>query len=96
MYGGGKQPLDLKIQKHPEKEIIENIRNRFKLKNKNEAIKDRIFRDIMNVFELVEEDYNKPVRVSNFWNKNHVKYETNDDKNKTLLIKNILMKLNHN
>ena len=31
-----------------------------------------------------EEDYYKPVRLSNLWKNNKVKYESNDDKNKNL------------
>ena len=34
-----------------EDKIINNIRNPFKLKKENEAIKDRIIRDIRNLFE---------------------------------------------
>ena len=36
-----------------------------KLKKENETIKDRTIRDVKQFFEL-EEDYYKPVRLSNF------------------------------
>ena len=42
-------------------------------------------RDIKNVFEHEkEESYYKPVRVTNFWSKNYIEYESNSDGNKTL------------
>ena len=44
---------------------INSIKNVFKLKKENEAIKDRILRDIRNLFEKEKEDF-KSVRVSNF------------------------------
>ena len=36
-----------------------------KLKKENETIKDRTIRDVKQFFEL-EEDYYKPIRLSNF------------------------------
>ena len=44
-----------------------------------------ILRNIRNVFEHEEENYYKPVRVSIFWSNNYIKYESNDDRYKTLL-----------
>ena len=45
-----------------------------------------MLRDIKNLFEheKEEENYYKPVRVSNFWSNNYIKYESNGDENKTL------------
>ena len=37
------------------------MRNLFILKKENEAIIDRVFRDIRNLFEHEEQDYYKPV-----------------------------------
>ena len=51
VYGSVKKPKKLKIQQH-----IKNMRNLFRLKKENEAIKDRIIRDIKKLFEQ-EEDY---------------------------------------
>ena len=49
------------------------------------AIKDRILRDIEDVFEHEEEeDYYKPVRGSNFCSNNYIKHESNSDRNKSL------------
>ena len=48
------------------------------------AIKDRILRDIKNIFEHEEESYYQPVRVNNFWSNNYIEYETNRERNKTL------------
>ena len=49
-----------------EKNIIKYISNLFRLVKKTKAIKGRILRDIKNLFEYEEEEnYYKPVRVSN-------------------------------
>ena len=74
LQGGGK--------KQSEENIIKGIRNLYKVKIENEAIKDRIIRDIRTLFEQQEEEYYKPKRVSNFWNNNYIEYESNGDKNK--------------
>ena len=34
----------------------------------------------------MEENYYKLVRVSNYWGNNHIKYENNCDRNKTLSV----------
>ena len=52
-----------------------------KSKKENEAIKDRILRDINTLFEK-EDDYYKPVRMGNFWNNSYIEYESNGDRNK--------------
>ena len=44
---------------------VKDITNRFRLKKENEAIKNRIIRDIRNLFEHEEEDYYKSVRKNN-------------------------------
>ena len=53
---------------------INDIRNLFRLEKETKAIKSRILRDINNLFEHEEEEenYYKPVRVSNFWSNNSV------------------------
>ena len=56
----------------------------------NRLIKDRIIRDIRTLFEQQEENYHKPKRVSNSWNNNHIKYESNDDKNRNLSLDEFL------
>ena len=78
-----------------EENIIKDIRNLFRQEKETKAIKDRILRDIKNLFEHEEEEenYYKSVRVSNFWSNNYIKYESIDDRNKTLSLKNILIKL---
>ena len=47
MYGGRKKPKKSKTKKQSE-DIIKDVRNIFRLKKENEAIKDRIIRDIKN------------------------------------------------
>ena len=61
--------------------------------NKNNK-KDRILRDINNLFEHEEEgNYYKAVRVTNFCSNNHIEYESNDDRNKTLSVEEYLNKI---
>ena len=36
--------------------------------------------------EEAEENYYKPIRVSNFWSNNYIEYESNGDRNKTLSV----------
>ena len=45
VYGSGKKPRKIKIQKHTDNNMSRNIRNLFRL-NKNETIKGSIIRDI--------------------------------------------------
>ena len=59
---------------------IKNIRKLFRLKKENEAIKNRVIRDIRNFFEHEEEDYFKPVRVGNFWSNKYIEYESTGDR----------------
>ena len=59
VYRGEEKPRKPKTQKgknekQSEHNIINDVTNIFKLKKKNEAIKDRIIRDIRNLFELPE------------------------------------------
>ena len=63
-------------------------------KKGNEAIKDKIFRDIKTLFEQ-EEDYYKLVRVAIFWNNNYIEYEGNGNRNKYLSINEYLDKIKH-
>ena len=68
-----------------------------KQKKGNKTIKDIRIRAIKKLFELEneEEDYYKPVRVSNFYNNNYIEYESKAIKIKQYQSKNTLMKLNH-
>ena len=51
---------------------------------------------LKNLFEHEEEEnYYKPVRVSNFWNNNYIEYKTNMIEIKHYQLKNILIKLDH-
>ena len=70
---------------------LRGIRNAFRRENKTKAIKDRILRDISILFENEEEEnYYKPVRVSNFWSNKYIKYESNGNTNKTLSVEEYL------
>ena len=71
-----------------------DIRNIFRFKKNIKVIKDRILRYIRNLFEHEEEEnYYKPVRVSNFWSNNYIEYESKGDKNKILSVEKYLNKI---
>ena len=61
----------------------------FRFKKENELIKQRIIRDINNLFEQ-EEHYYKASRVGQFYSNNYIEYEFNGDRNKTLWIREYL------
>ena len=64
-----------------------------KRKKQNEKIiKDNMIRDIGILFEQ-EQDYYEPKRVSNFWNNNYKKYESNGGKNRNLSLHEYLNKI---
>ena len=64
---------------------IRGKRNLFRLKKDNKTIKDKIAIDIINLFE-----HYKPVIVANFWSNNCIDYESNGNRNKTILVKEYL------
>ena len=65
-----------------------------KKKQNEKIIKDKVIADIRTLFEQEKgEDYYEPKRVSNFWNNNYIKYESNSDKNKNLLLDEYLYKI---
>ena len=84
MYGGGK--------KQSEENIIKSIRNLFKLKKENDAIKDQIITDNRTLFKQGD-GYYKPIRADNFWNNNYIEYQSSGDRNKGLLVKEYLDKI---
>ena len=65
--------------------VFRDIRYVFRLKKENKVIKDKILRDIRNLFEYqIAGNYDKTVRVRNFWSNSYIEYQSNDDKNKAL------------
>ena len=56
-------------------------------------MKQSKIRDIKTLFGQ-EGDYYRPVRVGNFTNNNNIGYESNDDRNKTLSIREYLDVIN--
>ena len=85
--------LRVEKDKAIEENIIKDVRNLSRLKKENKTIKERIIRNIRNLSEHDEEDYYKAIRVGNFWSNNHIEYESNGHRIKTL--KNILIRLDH-
>ena len=56
-------------------------------------INNRIIRDICPFLDQEDDDYHfKPKRISNFLNNNYIKYESNGDRNKNLLLYKYLNK----
>ena len=74
---------------------IKDIRNLFSRQKQTKAIKDGILRDIKNLFEHEEkeENYYKPVRVSNFWRNSYIEYESDSDRSKPLSVEEYLNKI---
>ena len=68
-----------------EKKIIRDIRK----ENFNE---DKMLREIRTLFEP-EEKYYEPIRIGNAFSSNYIEYESNGDKDKTLLIEGIFNKI---
>ena len=60
--------------------------NLFKPKKENEAIKDRMIREIKILFEQQKEDYYKTIRVSNFWNNNYIQFQSSGVRSKNLSV----------
>ena len=57
-------------------------------------MKDRILRDTKDLFEHKEEEnYHKPVIMSNFQSNNYIEYKSNSDRNKTLSVEEYLNKI---
>ena len=56
----------MRLKQETDDTSIKHIRNIFRLKNENEANKDRIITDIRNLSEQGKEDYFKLVDVGNF------------------------------
>ena len=84
----------LQKDKTIEDNVIENVRNLFRLKKENIAIKHRIIKDTANFFKHEGEDYyNKPVRVGNFWSNNYIEHKSNGDRSKTLSVEEYFNKI---
>ena len=82
-----------KLKKQKKYTIIKDIRNIYRLEKEIKVIKDRIFTDIKNLFGHEEENYYKPLIINDFWSINYIEYESNSDRNKTLLVEEYLNKI---
>ena len=83
----------MKNRRPEEENMIKDIRNLIRLEKENEAIKDRILRNIKNLFEHEEKNYYKPVRANNFWSNNYTEYKSKGDRNKTPSVEQYLNKV---
>ena len=73
-----------------------NVYKSGKKRKKIKEIEDNIIKDITYHFESEkeeEENYYQPVKNGNFYGNNYIKYESNDDRSKTLSIKEYLEKI---
>ena len=83
-----------RLKKEQKYTAMKDVINLFRREKETKAIKDRIPRDIKNFSEHEEEEnYYKPVRVSNFCSNSYIEYESISDKNKTLSVKKYLKKI---
>ena len=81
-----------KILKTEEKKEKKKLEREKEINNR--LIKERIIRHIRTFFEEEEEeDYDKPKRVSNFWNKNYTEYETSGDTSRNVSLDEYLNKI---
>ena len=66
-------------------------------KNEIKQLEIEYLEIIRNLFEHEgqEENFYKPVKVSNFWSNNYIDYESKGEKKKHYQLKNILIKLDH-
>ena len=73
-----------------------DIRHFFRREKEAKEIKDRVLRDMNNLFKHEEEKrYYKPVRVNNFWSNNYINMKVTAIQIKHYQLKNILIKLGH-
>ena len=82
-----------KLKKQQNYTIIKDIRNIYRLEKEIKLIKDRVFTGIKNLFGHEEENYYKPLIINDFWSISYIEYESNSDRNKTLLVEEYLNKI---
>ena len=68
-----------------------DIRHFFRREKEAKEIKDRVLRDMNNLFKHEEE----PVRVNNFWSNNYINMKVTAIQIKHYQLKNILIKFGH-
>ena len=68
-----------------------DIQNLFRLKKENEAIQNRIIRDIRKLFEH-EKNLLQNSKAVNFWSNIYMKYESKGDRSKTISVVEYLNK----
>ena len=84
----------MRLKKELNYTAIKDIRNLLRREKETKAIKKRMLRDIKDLFEYEEEEnYYKPLRVSNFWSNNYIEYKSSRDRNKTLSVEEYLNKI---
>ena len=63
---------------------VKGIRNLLRLKKNNGTIKDRVIRDIRNLFWTWKRRLLQTSKSRWFWRNKYIEYESNGDRNKTL------------
>ena len=83
-----------RLEKENKARIVTDNWTVFKLGKESKPIKDKLLRDIRNLFKHQEEvNYYKPVTVSNFWSNNYIIHKSKGDRNKTLSVQEHLNKV---
>ena len=85
-----------RLKKEVNYTAVKDIRNLFRQEKETKATKDKILKDIKNFFFNRlhdEENYYKPVRISNISSKNYIENESSSDINKTLSVEEYLNKI---
>ena len=85
-----------RLRKEVNYTAVKDIRNLFRQEKETKATKDKILKDIKNFFLNRlhdEENYYKPVRVSNISSNNYIENESSSDINKTLSVEEYLNKI---
>ena len=84
-----KKNWKMKNWRFEEENIIKNVGNLFRLKKETKGIKDKILRNIKNLFEK----YHKPVSANNFWSNNYIEFKSNGNRFKTVSVEEYLDKV---
>ena len=81
------------MKKQINDKAIKDITNRFRLEKETEATKDRIIRNIRNLFQHEKDCYTQ-IRVGNFSSNNYIEYKVKGSR-KHYQMKKIFVKLDH-
>ena len=64
------------------KYIVKSTETKTKKYYDYDDIEQKGIRDVKNVYDDIDEDYYKPIRIGNAFSSNYIDYESNGDKDK--------------